>query len=79
MTLTLIGKSTYGTAYAFDGAIPLDAPDISALNFGDTVHDNGGTGMLMCVNICCVCKAPYLAGMLILCIERGPCCSWGAR
>ncbi len=79
MTLRAIGKSMYGTAYSFDGAIPLDVPDISALDFGDTVRDNGGVGMLMCVNICCLCRRPYLAGVLILCQSVGPCCSWGAR
>ncbi len=77
MILTPIGKSTYGTTYAFDGAIPFDVPDISALSFGDTVRDNGGRGMRMCVNICGVCKQPYLAGTLILCPEPGPCCSKG--
>ena len=77
MTLTPIGKSTYGTAYTFDGVIPFNAPDISALNFGDTVRDNCGHGVRMYVNICVVCKSPFLAGMLILCPERGPCCSRG--
>lgn len=77
MTLTATGKSTCGTAYAFDGAIPFSLPDVSALDFGDTVRDNGGRGMRLCVNVCCACGRRYLLSTLILVPELGPCCGGG--
>lgn len=66
MSLKEIGKSMYGTKYAYSGAIPLSFPELSELKFGDVIRDNGGTGAFFYVITCYKCEGNFLAGMLIL-------------
>lgn len=63
--LTKIGDSIYGTKYAFKGCFPLNYPDVSELKWGDTIHDNNGKGMSLCVNTCWTCKKNFLYSMII--------------
>ena len=74
MELTYIGKGPFGDRYAFSGTIPFNAPDLAPLKRGDSIRDNGGKGMSMCVNTCCLCEKKYLYSTMILVAERGPCC-----
>ena len=65
--LTKIGENSFGkTRYSLDGVIPFASFDISKLEYGDSIIDNNGKGMSLCVNFCWSCNKNYLASTLIL-------------
>lgn len=61
-----IGKSVYGTKYAFAGIVPLDSIDLSELKWGDVIKDNDGNGRTVYVNNCNSCCENFLGSTLIL-------------
>jgi len=64
--LTKIFKGNFGTKYALNGVIPFASVNMSELEYGDSIQDNGGKGMIMYVNQCCECRKKFFGGTLVL-------------
>lgn len=64
--LQFVEDGASGKRYFVNGCIPFVSIDLSQLEWGDSIRDNNGKGMIMYVNQCCDCKKKFLGGTLIM-------------